>query len=243
MWREPCTVSLRFNLACHDLELSQSQVGRRFEPNTSDERETILISGVLGKWNSLKAKDFHGIISSSTIHLSFFDDLASGRESLVTNQTSEFSVERTKRDIRSTLIEPFSQIKFGIYVIGVSIAFVVVIGGTFVYAFRQQYEHLMSIFNITDAKDQLELVTNDIFYRNAIKIAVLLVGYVIGMFVLVFKLTHRYYGPLVSIERFIEEISKGKYKNRVKIRQKDELQRLADRLNDMAASLEKRHGS
>jgi signal transduction histidine kinase len=101
----------------------------------------------------------------------------------------------------------------------------------------------MSIFNITDAKDQLELVTNDIFYRNAIKIAVLLIGYVIGMFVLVFKLTHRYYGPLVSIERFIDEIAKGKYKNRVKIRQKDELQRLADRLNDMAASLEKRHGS
>ena len=161
----------------------------------------------------------------------------------MTNQISEFSVERAKRDIRSTLIEPFSQIKFGIYVIGVSIAFVVVIGGTFVYAFHQQYEHLMSIFNITDAKDQLELVTNDIFYRNAIKIAVLLVGYVIGMFVLVFKLTHRYYGPLVSIERFIDEIAKGKYKNRVKIRQKDELQRLADRLNDMATSLEKRHGS
>ena len=59
---------------------------------------------------------------------------------------------------------------------------------------------------------------------------------------MVFKLTHRYYGPLVSIERFIDEVARGKYKNRVKIRQNDELQRLANRLNDMANSLDKRHG-
>jgi signal transduction histidine kinase len=111
----------------------------------------------------------------------------------------------------------------------------------FVYTFYQQYQHLMGIFNITDAKDQLELVTNDIFYHNAIKIGVLLIGYIVGRFILVFKLTHRYYGPLVSIERFIEEMTKGKYSFRVKIRQKDELQRLANRLNDMADALQKRH--
>lgn len=161
----------------------------------------------------------------------------------MTEENQEYSVERAKRNIRSTLIEPFSQIKFGLYVIGASIAFVLLVAAMFVYTFYQQYQHLMGIFNITDAKDQLQLVTNDIFYHNSIKIGLLLIGYIVGMFVLVFKLTHRYYGPLVSIERFIEEIARGKYKNRVKIRQNDELQRLATRLNDMANSLEKRHGS
>lgn len=159
----------------------------------------------------------------------------------MTNENAESSAERAKRDVRTTLIEPFSQIKFGVYVIGASIAFVIIIGAMFVYTFYQQYQHLMGIFNMTDAKDQLELVTNDIFYQNAIKIGGLLVGYVVGMFVLVFKLTHRYYGPLVSIESFIDEMTKGKYKYRVKIRQKDELQRLANRLNEMADALEKRH--
>lgn len=187
--------------------------------------------------------DNHGIIGITTINPSFIDDLAVGRECSVTDDSQEYSVERAKRNIRSTLIEPFSQIKFGIYVIGASIAFVLVIGAMFVYAFYQQYSHLMGIFNITDAKDQLQLVTNDIFYYNAIKIGLLLLGYIVGMFVMVFKLTHRYYGPLVSIERFIDEIAKGKYRNRVKIRQSDELQRLANRLNEMATSLEKRHGS
>jgi signal transduction histidine kinase len=161
----------------------------------------------------------------------------------MTDQSSTSSAERAKRNFRSTLIEPFSQIKFGLYVIGASIAFVIIIAGMFLLTFYQQYQHLMSIFNMMDVKDQMELVTNDIFYRNAIKIALLLVGYVVGMFVLVFKLTHRYYGPLVSIERFIDEMAQGRYSQRVKIRQKDELQRLAGRLNDMADALEKRHGS
>ena len=38
-------------------------------------------------------------------------------------------------------------------------------------------------------------------------------------------------------------MAQGRYSQRVKIRQKDELQRLANKLNDMAIELEKRHGS
>lgn len=161
----------------------------------------------------------------------------------MSNQSSAQAADRAKRDYRSTLIEPFSQIKFGIYVIGASVAFVICVAAMFIYAFSKQYEHLMTLFNVTDFKDQMELVTNDIFYQNAIKIGLLLIGYIVGMFVLVFKLTHRYYGPLVSIERFVDDVAQGRYSQRVKIRQKDELQRLTDKLNDMAAALEKRHGS
>jgi HAMP domain-containing protein len=208
----------------------------------NNEVPTLLISAGVCKRNSLKPIGNHGIIGINSIYSSFIKDLAVGRERPVTKENEELAIERAKRSVRSTLIEPFSQIKFGIYVIGASLAFVVLIAAMFVYAFYQQYQHLMGIFNITDARDQLQLVTNDIFYSNAIKIGLMLFLYMAGMFFLVFKLTHRYYGPLVSIERFIDEIAKGKYKNRVKIRQRDELQRLANRLNEMATALEKRHG-
>jgi HAMP domain-containing protein len=158
-------------------------------------------------------------------------------------ESSDLQADRSKRAASSTLIEPFSQIKFGVYVIGASIVFVILVAALFLTAFYEQYQHLMGIFNITDFKDQMELVTNSIFYHNAIKIGALLLGYIVGMFVLVFKLTHRYYGPLVSIERFVDEIGQGKYGHKVKIRQKDELQRLADKLNQMSAALQNRHGS
>lgn len=158
-------------------------------------------------------------------------------------QTGESEASaRAKRDYKSTLIEPFRQIKFGIYVIGFSIAFVIATSAMFLVAFYQQYQHLMGIFNITDMKSQMELVTNDIFYTNVIRIALVFLAFIGLMFMLVFRLTHRYYGPLVSIERFVDEMSAGQYSRRVKIRKGDELQRLADKLNNMAVSLERRHG-
>lgn len=158
-------------------------------------------------------------------------------------ETENESIARAKRNLKSTLIEPFKQIKFGVYVIGLSILFVIFTAIMFLYAFYQQYQHLMGIFNITDMKTQMELVTNDIFYANVIRISLVFVFFIVVMFIYVFRMTHRYYGPLVSIERFVDEISAGQYAKRVKIRQGDELQRLCDKLNDMAASLERRHGS
>jgi nitrate/nitrite-specific signal transduction histidine kinase len=59
---------------------------------------------------------------------------------------------------------------------------------------------------------------------------------------IVFRMTHRIYGPLVSIERFVEQIARGEYQKRVTIRRGDELKRLADKLNVMAEELQKRHG-
>ena len=99
----------------------------------------------------------------------------------------------------------------------------------------------MGIFNMTDMKSQMELVTNDIFYLNVIRIACLFVGFIALMFIVVFRLTHKYYGPLVSIERFVDEMTEGLYDRRVKIRKGDELQRLANKLNNMAISLQTRH--
>jgi len=161
----------------------------------------------------------------------------------MTQSSDESELSRAKRDVKSTLIEPFKQIKFGVYVISLSVVFVLLTSALFLFAFYEQYQHLMGIFNITDMKSQLELVTNDIFYTNVIRIGILFAGFIVLMFVVVFRLTHRYYGPLVSIERFVEEMSTGQYGKRVKIRKGDELQRLCDKLNGMAESLEKRHPS
>ncbi|MEZ4742266.1 MAG: hypothetical protein R3B45_07450 [Bdellovibrionota bacterium] len=47
----------------------------------------------------------------------------------------------------------------------------------------------------------------------------------------------------MSIERFVDSIINGEYNKRVTIRNTDELQRLAGKLNNMAENLEKRHGA
>lgn len=153
------------------------------------------------------------------------------------------SRKKKGRTFTSVVIEPFKQMKFGVYVIAVSVAFVILAAGLFVLAFSEQYQHVMSIFSVVDPNARWELVTNDVFYQNAWRLGALLVGYVVLMLIIVFRLTHRYYGPLVAIERFVDQVTKGEYDSRVTIRNKDELQRLAAKLNVLAEKLSARHGA
>ena len=148
---------------------------------------------------------------------------------------------RPKRNPKSTLVEPFKQIKFGLYVISISIAFLCIAAWLFVSAFTQQYQHVMEIFSVVDPNQQWALVTNDVFYSNAKKLGLLFFAYLAILFTVVFRMTHRYYGPLVSIERFVHQMIDGDYRRRVVIRKGDELQKLANLLNTMAAVLEKKH--
>lgn len=110
-------------------------------------------------------------------------------------------------------------------------------------AFFQQYGHVMEIFNVVDPSAKWELVTNDIFYANALKLGLLSTAYVGVLFFVVFKMTHKIYGPLVGIERFVDQIAEGDYRKRVVIRRGDDLTRLASKLNRLAEALEKKHGT
>ena len=50
-------------------------------------------------------------------------------------------------------------------------------------------------------------------------------------------LTHRFFGPMVSINRHFDELMKGNFDARVEIRKDDELHELCDRLNAFTAEL------
>lgn len=150
---------------------------------------------------------------------------------------------RKKRNLKTLIIEPFKQMKLGVYVLALALAFVSLTAWVFLNAFSEQYKHVMEIFQVVDPNFQWELVTNDVFYTNVIRLGVLLVSFVVLLFAVVFRVTHKYYGPLVSIERFVESMANGDYSQRVIIRRGDELQELANRLNLMAENLESRHGT
>ena len=149
---------------------------------------------------------------------------------------------KPQRNLSAVMIEPFKQMKLGIYVIAVSLSFVVLTALVFLNAFFEQYQHVMEVFQVIDPKNQWAMVTNDVFFKNAIRLGVLLVSFIAVIFSVVFHVTHKYYGPLVSINRFIEGVAKGDYSQRVVIRKGDELQDLAQNLNKMAENMQKRHG-
>ncbi len=150
--------------------------------------------------------------------------------------------DRSKaRIFGSLLIEPFKQIKFGIYMIGTSVVFLGLSSLLFVNSFIEQYAHVMEIFQIINPEKQWDMVLNDVFYKNAFRLLGFFIAYFCVIFYIVFKLTHRYYGPLVSIQRFLDKLINGEYDSRVSIRAKDELQDLVAKLNQLAETLQNRH--
>ena len=147
----------------------------------------------------------------------------------------------TPRSFKSTLVEPFKQLKLGIWVLVISSSFVVILCILIGSGLIEQYQQVVEIFKVVNPDTKWELIQNEIVTTNAIKIGVAVIAYMVILFSVVFSLTHRFYGPLVSIQRFVAAIIDGDYQSRISVRKKDELQSIALKLNEMAAVLEKRH--
>ena len=56
-------------------------------------------------------------------------------------------------------------------------------------------------------------------------------------------ISHRIFGPIVSMKRHIASLREGQYTARLQMRESDDLVELKDALNDLAAALEARHGA
>lgn len=148
----------------------------------------------------------------------------------------------SKRSYKSIVVEPFKQLKLGIYVIAISFTFSVLVAFVFLNAFFEQYQHVMKIFQIVDPKMQWEMMTNDVFYQNAVRLGILLLAFVVITLVVVFHVTHKYYGPIVSILRLVESVRQGDYSQRIDSRKGDALEDVVKELNHMTEVLEHRHG-
>lgn len=143
------------------------------------------------------------------------------------------------RSLSRLLVEPFKQIKFGIYVMMLSLTFITCSGVLFWTAFMEQYQQLAEIFGVVDENSLWELQFNSVFQSNIYKICFFFLSFLILTYGAVFKLTHRYYGPLVAIYRFLDQMEQGVYSSRVTIRKNDELVELVQKLNSLADKLEK----
>lgn len=148
---------------------------------------------------------------------------------------------KKKRSLRSLLIEPFQQMKFGLYMLAVFVLFVCITGFLIFKTFLEQYRNVMEVFHVVDPQQQWELVTNNVFYTNALMLGGFFLISLVAILVIVIRLTHRYYGPIVAIERFVDALIRGNYEAKVVLRNKDELQELAAKLNELAVALRQRH--
>ncbi len=141
------------------------------------------------------------------------------------------------RTLRNFFVEPFAQIRIGAYILSVSLLFIVLITLLIAKAFLAQYEVLLRVEQTAGWEHLLE----ETFNRGSLELAIVLILYIVVLFTVVIRMTHRIYGPVISISRFLDDMIQGRYEKRCTIRKDDDLKPLVLKLNELAAVLQERH--
>ena len=133
----------------------------------------------------------------------------------------------------AVLIEPYKQLRFGVLFLTINFIFSILCFSIF-YFFLSDVQQTLEIYFKLDAAQIGQI-------REKFLQPLMLAGGLFILFILVtlyisVSYTHKFYGPLVSIHRFLDELHEGKSPAPIRLRTQDQLQELADRLNRLLES-------
>ena len=147
------------------------------------------------------------------------------------------AVQSRRRGFRSWFVEPYLQVRLGLMVLMLNFAFSFLIFIVFGYYIWDIYSTLASYFDLSQS--QGEQVIDKLLLPLAICGGIVFF-FIVSTILLTVKYTHQIYGPLVSIHRFLDAMIEGSSVAPLVLRQSDQLQKLAEKLNKLAA--QKRDG-
>jgi hypothetical protein len=139
------------------------------------------------------------------------------------------------RKARNFLLKPGLQLKLAFYILLLSLGFVfitVLFGKLY---FEQTYITLVD--NTTQSEYIQAIVTQQIHDFKSLSLLLLAV-YTVMIVLVATVYTHRMIGPTLPIMRHVKALKDGFYSHRVKLREYDCFQELADELNELAEILE-----
>jgi len=140
-----------------------------------------------------------------------------------------------RRKARNLLLKPAFQLKLSIYILILSATFGSLALWVGDVAFKNVYVLLLE-----DATHRMyfqQVIDEQV--RNVMRVSIaLFAGYIVLVIAVTAIFTHRLIGPAVAITRHIRALKEGLYAHRVRLRKNDELEDLADELNELAEILE-----
>lgn len=135
-----------------------------------------------------------------------------------------------RRGFKSWFVEPYRQVKLGIIFLLLNFLFAGLTLGIFGYYVWDIYQTLALYFQLTSDQSSEILLK----FQTPIMAGVILMFVFIFLSILVaVRYTHQIYGPLVSIHRFLDEYLQGEPVQPLILRESDQLQELAEKLNQV----------
>jgi hypothetical protein len=144
-------------------------------------------------------------------------------------------IQGRRGGIRSLLVEPFEQIKLGLIFLGLNIVFSLLCLSVFTYYLYDIYKAMAVYFKLSDAES---ILTANKFAVPAVVGLSMFTVFVLATLFVSIRYTHAIYGPLISINRFLDELLAGQPPQMITLRETDQLRDLAEKLNRVAERLE-----
>ncbi len=143
--------------------------------------------------------------------------------------------QKSRRSIKNFALQPFLQVKIGLYCLILSMFFALAIG-LIVYINMNQFFRV--VVELTGAQAEVEGLLLDYLYPVKVQVGVVILLYVVATMLITLRHTHRFVGPTVAFRRHIEMISQNNFKYRTILRDGDAFVEVANDLNRLSEQLE-----
>ena len=126
------------------------------------------------------------------------------------------------------LIKPYKQLRFGLAFLSLNFVFSVLTLSVFSYFLNDIYQAVVFYFQMSGAESQ---VTFEKFMVPALIAFSLVLIFIVLTLYMAARYTHQFYGPLVSIHRYLDNLLDNKQPDPISLRKTDQLQDLVTKLN------------
>jgi len=136
-----------------------------------------------------------------------------------------------RRGFVSWFVEPYKQVRLGLVFLLVNFLFSFLIVGVFGYYVWEMYQAVASYFQLSTGESAVAM---EKFTIPLVIGGTLIILFILSTILVSVKFTHEIYGPLVSINRYLDDMLAGLKPTPIKLRDSDQLQDLANKLNSLA---------
>ena len=144
------------------------------------------------------------------------------------------------RKLKGLIVKPRLQFAMAAYLVGGGVALVALLTAAVLNSIRHTIIQMEAVYAIdASVMDLLQTsITSSVW-----TICSVLMGLSGLIFFIWLRFSHRILGPTVAFERHIDELCRGNYQSRVRLRKKDEMIEMQTALNRLAEELQARHPS
>jgi len=139
-----------------------------------------------------------------------------------------------ERKMMNYLLQPFLQLKIGLYTAFLSVFFCTFMGW-FLYKKLNSFTDVA--VTLTEADDEIYMMLSS--YMSTVATTAIILGsaFIVLNLLISIYYTHKMVGPTIAFRRHIKQLKNGNYDSRVVIRNGDAFSEVADELNQLTEVL------